>query len=94
MAAGKTQKGRKIGRNKDSCKAYRNSGRRERNKARRLLKHFKRYGTASASAVHCFNNLPMTAKPANERSVTLTAPVGKRIAPKDKMPPVRAAIRI
>lgn len=93
MAASKTQKGRKIGRNKDWCKAYRNSGRRERNKATRLLKHFKRYGTASASAVHCYNNLPLLFRATYLREVTLTKPVGKRIAAKDKMPPVRAAVK-
>lgn len=93
MAAGKTQKGRKIGRNKDWCKAYRNRNQRERNKAKRLLKHFKRYGNASACAVHCYNNLPMLFKPGHMREVTLTKAMGKRIAPKDKMPPVRAAVR-
>lgn len=89
MAASKTQKGRKIGRNKDWCKAYRNRNQRERNKVKKLLRHFKRYGTASAPAVHCFNELPMNMKPAEWRSVTLMKPVGKHIAPKEKMPPVR-----
>lgn len=72
MAASKTQKGRKIGRNKAWCKTYRNSNQRERNKARKLLKHFERYGAASASAVHCFNNLPGFVKPAGMLTVTLT----------------------
>lgn len=39
MAEGK--KGRKVGRNKERCKAYRTSQRREFNKARRLIKHLR-----------------------------------------------------
>lgn len=39
MAGGK--KGRKIGRNKETCKAYRSAQRRERNKLRIMLKHLK-----------------------------------------------------
>ncbi len=87
------QKSRKIGRNAKMCLAYKNSGRRERNKARRLLRHFKRYGQASACAVHCYNNLPMLAKPASQRTVSLEPAKGKGIAPREKMPPVRSAGR-
>ena len=35
------KKGRKIGRNKVKCEAYRKAGRRERNKARKIRKHLK-----------------------------------------------------
>lgn len=93
MPAAKTQKGRKIGRNKDWCKAYRNANRRERGKARRLLRHFERYGYASAAAVHCYNGLPMLGKPKGILTVTLTKAVGKRIPPAQKMPPVRPKAR-
>ena len=37
----RSKKGRKIGRNKVKCAAYRASGRRERNKARRLRRHLR-----------------------------------------------------
>jgi hypothetical protein len=35
------KKGRKVGRNKVKCEAYRKSGRREINKARKIRKHTK-----------------------------------------------------
>ncbi len=38
MAAKKTKKGRKIGRNKAKCERYRAEGRREKNKARKIEK--------------------------------------------------------
>lgn len=41
MAEGK--KGRKVGRNKARCAAYRSAQRREFNKARRLLRHLHRH---------------------------------------------------
>lgn len=40
--AGKSKKGRKIGRNKRKCEAYKLAGRREKNKARRIEKDNKR----------------------------------------------------
>lgn len=41
--ANKSGKSSKAGRNKASCLAYRNSGRREKNKARRIRSHLKRF---------------------------------------------------
>lgn len=43
MGAKSSAKGRKIGRNKKWCQAYRASGQRERNKAIRLQKHLARF---------------------------------------------------
>lgn len=37
-------KGSRKGKNADKCKAYKNEGRRERNKLRKLLKHSRRHG--------------------------------------------------
>lgn len=76
---------RKFDRNSKWCEAYRNRNQRERNKAKRLLKHFARYGFASASAVHCYNNLPMLVKPAAVRVVAHEKPKGKRLAPRVPM---------
>lgn len=66
-----SKKSQKFDRNRKWCQAYRNRNQRERNKAIRLLRHFKRFGYASACAVHCYNQLPMLVKPAGMRSVTL-----------------------
>lgn len=76
MAEG--QKGRKIGRNAKWCQNYRLRQQGERNKAKKLLRHFKRYGYANASAVHCYNNLPMLVKPAGLLTVTLTPSKAKQ----------------
>jgi hypothetical protein len=70
MAGGKN-KSRKLNRNTKWCEAYRNRSQREKNKAKRLLRHFKRFGYANASAVHCYNNLPVNTKPADLRTVPL-----------------------
>lgn len=43
MAAGGGKKNRKVGKNRIWCLAYKNSGRREKNKARRLRSHLKRF---------------------------------------------------
>lgn len=80
---------RKFDRNRPWCRAYALRQQRERNKAAKLLRHFARYGLANASAVHCYNNLPMLVKPAGKLTVSLERPVGKRIAPASPMPPVR-----
>lgn len=42
--AKQSKKQRKVGRNANSCLAYKNSNRRERNKLIRLKKHLKRLG--------------------------------------------------
>lgn len=55
------QKGRKIGRNADWCKAYKGRNQRERNKAKKLLRHIDRYGATDHMAVHCYNNLSCSA---------------------------------
>lgn len=55
-------KNRKYGRNAKWCDAYKVSGTREKNKARKLARHIKRYGTTDHMAVHRFNNLPELAK--------------------------------
>jgi hypothetical protein len=39
--AAKTAKGRKIGSNKDFCKAYKSFGTREKNKRRKLRRHLR-----------------------------------------------------
>jgi hypothetical protein len=41
--ASKTGKSKKMGRNKIVCAAYRNSNRREKNKARRVRRHLLRF---------------------------------------------------
>ena len=38
-----SKKHRKVGRNADSCKAYKNSNRREKNKLKKLAKHLARF---------------------------------------------------
>lgn len=50
----------KKGRNSKFCQAYKLSQRREKNKAVKLLRHIKRYGTTDHCAVHAYNNLPVT----------------------------------
>jgi hypothetical protein len=42
MPAKSSQKGRKIGRNKQKCEAYRKAGTREKNKARRIAREANR----------------------------------------------------
>jgi hypothetical protein len=71
MAKAVGGKNRKYGRNSNWCTAYKNRNQREINKAKKLLKHFKRYGFASASAVHSYNGLPMNVKPPEMREVSL-----------------------
>jgi len=54
--AKKTKKQRKFGRNANSCLAYKNSNRRERNKLIRLKKHLSRFGRdrcATAAVDRC-----------------------------------------
>ena len=45
-------KGRKIGRNKAFCEAYRRTGEHEKSHAKRILKHLKRYGGGDLIAKH------------------------------------------
>lgn len=52
------KKSRKWGRNKRFCEHYRLSNRREHNKARRLLKHLRRF-PADACAQTALEGLPM-----------------------------------
>lgn len=80
-------KGRKIGRNADWCKAYRASSRRERNKAKKLLRHIGRYGATDHCAVHCYNNLLMTVKPKDRLTITPVKTKCKRIKPASPHPP-------
>jgi hypothetical protein len=54
---GVTAKGRKIGRNKASCEQYRREEKREKSKARRLLKHL-RFQPDDARAKTAFDALP------------------------------------
>lgn len=70
-------KSKKHGRNANWCKAYKLSGRREKNKAKRLLKHIDRYGTADHCAVHRFNNLSLLDRPP-EAKANITPTRGKR----------------
>ncbi len=58
--------GRKIGRNKDFCNSYKNSGQREKNKALRLVKHLEKFPN-DRCGFHCFHNLPQTAQTHAER---------------------------
>lgn len=86
MAAKKTSKGRKIGRNKKWCEAYRNRHQRERNKVKKLLRHIRRYGTTDHMAVHTYNNLPVIdGKPYELLSITPTKSRHKRKAPRVPM---------
>lgn len=59
--AKKTGKSQKFGRNADWCKAYRSRNQREKNKAKRLIRHLARF-PSDPCAVHCYNNLPAVAK--------------------------------
>lgn len=72
--AGKGSGTKKYDRNRPWCQSYRNRQQRERNKALRLLRHFRRYGYANAAAVHCYNNLPLSVRPKDVLSVTLAPP--------------------
>jgi hypothetical protein len=84
-----SNKGRKVGRNAAWCKAYRGRGQRERNKALKLLRHFKRHGFVDAGAVACYNALPVLAKPTGSRAILMSAPTKhKCIPPASPMPPV------
>lgn len=51
----------KIDRNRDWCKNYRNSGQREKNKARKLIRHLKRFPD-DEGAQEAFKRLPESAK--------------------------------
>ncbi len=51
MPASKGQKGRKIGRNKISCEAYRREDRQKKNAAIRQAKHLKRIAMFQARKV-------------------------------------------
>lgn len=51
------RKGRKIGRNKAWCNAYRLSERRSRNKALKIARHL-RHHPNNRTAVHAFGQLP------------------------------------
>lgn len=78
--ANKNDKGggaRKYDRNRVWCQAYRNRGQRERNKVRRLLRHFRRYGVCDPCAASCYNNLPKAGKPAQMQTVTVERPSGR-----------------
>lgn len=55
--AKKTKKGRKHGRNKSACQLYRGRQQRERNKARRLVRHLKKF-PADNVAVAALKALP------------------------------------
>ncbi len=90
MAAAKTQKGRKIGRNLKWCQAYRSRGQREQNKIAKLLQHLGRYGMTDHMAVHFYNNLPMRGKPKDRLTIAPIPTLCKRIPPAQAMPPVRA----
>jgi hypothetical protein len=81
MPAAKSQKGRKIGRNKKWCEAYKNRGQRGINKVAPLLRHIKRYGTTDHTAVHCYNNLSARGKPPDLLTVTPVKSAHKRIPP-------------
>lgn len=55
MAAKKSKKMRKYGRNAKSCLAYRNAEHYEQNKALRMLKHAARYGGVSMAGHEIMN---------------------------------------
>jgi hypothetical protein len=50
------KKNRKWNRNKLFCQAYRNENRREKNKARKLLRHLRKHSNDNV-AVGCFDKL-------------------------------------
>ena len=57
--ASKSGKSRKAGRSKTACQNYKNSGKREISKAKRLLRHltFKMTGNADLSALKAFEKI-------------------------------------
>ncbi len=71
MAKAAGGKNRKYGRNQKWCDAYKARQQREKNKITKLMKHFKRYGYANASAIRAYDNLPMNLKPPEMREITL-----------------------
>lgn len=67
--AKKNEKGggaRKYDRNRAWCKAYRLRGQRERNKAKRLIRHIARF-PSDRIAVRCFTEIPASLKPPGHR---------------------------
>ena len=46
-----SKKHRKVGRNADYCKAYKNSNRREKNKLKKLVKHLSRFANDNCAKV-------------------------------------------
>jgi hypothetical protein len=53
--AKKSKKLRKVGHNANSCLAYKNSNRREKNKVKKLLKHLSRFGNDNCAKVSLGN---------------------------------------
>jgi hypothetical protein len=92
MAEGK--KSRKYDRNRPWCQSYRNSGRRERNKVLKILRHIKRYGATDHIAVGVYNRLPMQGKPADARQITPVKSTAKRIPPHVAMGRNRPTLRM
>ena len=90
MSAKKSQKGRKIGRNKDWCKSYMLAGKADISHVRRAYAHLMRYGLTDHKTAHWYNNtsplakqrakLPMSVTPAPQKERKKKGPTSPRYA--------------
>lgn len=96
MAAKNSQKGRKINRNQKWCEGYTRAEKQILSHIRRAWKHVCRYGATDHVAVHYLNNSNVLIKRRLKipESVAPLKSECKRIAPAQKMPPVRAKARV